>query len=62
MRFEWWSWSSYILGVISALLPSAVAFLYFAWRPPVMDEGDARTAREKDARIDTEAKGKVGGS
>jgi hypothetical protein len=61
MHFEWWSWSSYVLGVITALLPSAVALLYFAWRAPVMDEREARSL-EEDASVDTEAKGKVGGS
>ncbi len=38
MHFEWWSWSSYVLGVITALLPSALALLYFVWRAPVVDE------------------------
>ena len=38
MNAEWWSWSSFFLGVIVALLPSALAFAWFAWRAPVMDE------------------------
>jgi hypothetical protein len=60
MNFEWWSWSSYFLGVITALLPSALAFLYFAWRAPVMDETGEQIAPEKDASVEPKPKVKVG--
>jgi|EndMetStandDraft_8_1072994.scaffolds.fasta_scaffold1056652_2 hypothetical protein len=46
MNAEWWSWSSFFLGVIVALLPSALAFAWFAWRAPVMDEQGRRLSDE----------------
>jgi hypothetical protein len=38
MSFEWWSWTSYVLGVLTALMPSAFAFFYFVHRAPLMDD------------------------
>jgi hypothetical protein len=46
MNAEWWSWSSFFLGVIVALLPSALAFAFFAWRAPVIDEHGRRLPDE----------------
>jgi hypothetical protein len=44
VSFEWWSWQSYFLGVISAVLPSAFAMLWFAWQAPVSEAHIHRVA------------------
>jgi hypothetical protein len=59
MSFDGWSWQSYFLGVISALFPSALATLWFAWRAPVIDDETFQEAESAGRRQDDASAARV---
>jgi hypothetical protein len=47
MDFGGWSWTAYWVGVATALAPSVLAFFYFLWRAPVIDQ-EGRIVRDDE--------------